>query len=127
MDTEVLVEPLKEHGQRLIEQYELDGHAVAAAFWAKTVIDGKLYLYFVIDDFAMNGPNLSYRALYASWSKLENLWVQFSEIKLIDKEDPIAQSVQQLILKYGTSLATSFQSPVVLGSTTFDELYIYRR
>jgi hypothetical protein len=125
--TEILVEPLKEGGQRLIEQYKQDGHAVAAAFWVKTAVDGNWYLYLVIDDFAAKGPNAAYRTLYASWSKLQNPWVQFSEIKLIDKNDPLAQSVQRLIMKYGASLATSLQGSVVLGNTTFDELYIYPR
>jgi hypothetical protein len=123
--TETLVEPLKEHGRRLIEQYELDGHSVAAAFWVKTAVDGSWYLYLVIDDFAAKGPNISYRTLYSSWSKLENPWVQFAEIKLIDKNDPVAQSVHRIIMKYGNDLATSLQIPVVLGNSTFDELYIY--
>jgi len=125
MVTEVLVEPLIEHGQNVIDQCKADGNVIRAAFWAKTPVDAKWYLYLVIDTFDADGPKESYRKLYDSWAKLLNPFVQYLEIKLIDKDDPIARSVQELAARYGTNLATWLSKPRLLGTLPCDELYIY--
>lgn len=65
-------------GRRLVQRFAADGHAVQAAFWAKTDEEGLWFLYVVTDEIDRSGPAAAYREMNASLQKLENCGISLS-------------------------------------------------
>ena len=125
MVTETLVTPLIDSGSEIIDQCRKDNFSIELAFWLKVVDDENWYLYLVTNTMAQDGPRKTYNKLYASWNKLENPFVSYSDIKLIDTTDSLAKSVKELAEQYGRQLNTWFGKKL-LGSLEAEKMFIYR-
>ncbi|MGL4555004.1 MAG: hypothetical protein ACRC33_27875 [Gemmataceae bacterium] len=101
-----------------------DGFEVTAMFWVKTADEGLWHLYVVIPRFSTDKLADTYRAVYASLSKIPDPVVSLSEIKVISPDNPIARDVFDILRKYPGRMPTVSRRPR-LGEMAVTETYVY--
>jgi hypothetical protein len=124
MAAELLVESRIDDGKRLIDQLVRDGFGVTAAFWVKADEDGPWHLYVASPRVVPEKPGEAYAPLYASLSKIPDLQIHLSEIKLIDDANPIARDAVAVSNLYPRRRLTRYRGKR-LGDLSIEEAYIY--
>jgi hypothetical protein len=124
MAAELLVDSRIEDGQRLVDQLLRDNFKVTVAFWAKREEYSPWHLYIASPAVGAENPGDAYPVLYASLSKLPDIAVQLSEIRLINDESPIARDAIRLRLQYPERMPTRFPGKR-LGDLSIEEAYVY--
>jgi hypothetical protein len=125
MDTELLVEPRLEDGEKLVNQLELDGFEVRVAFWVRTSEEGLWHLYIASPAVTHEKLGEAYRAVYASLSKVPAPTVSLSEIKLVSPDNPIVRDVLDIPLRYSPDRLATSSHKATLGSMAVEEVYVY--
>ncbi len=119
MDTNTLVDPMIEDGQKLVEQLP-----VAAAFWLRASENGRWYFYVVSPAVETDGLAKAYGRLQTVIRQMPpSFWIHPLKVKLIEPTDPIARDI--------TAGATGVRGrPIrwggmVVGNLSIDEAYLY--
>jgi hypothetical protein len=125
MVTELLVESQIEDGRRFVEQLVRDGFEVTVAFWVKTSEEGSWHLFIASPSVDAEKPSGAYRKVYASLSKIPDIGISPSDIKLISSTNPIAQDALEMRGdRYPGRISTLYQGKR-LGGLSIREAYIY--
>lgn len=126
MDTELLVDPRLEDGQKLVAELVAAGFDVSVAFWVKISEEGLWFLYIGSTSVEPAKIGDAYRTLYACLSKLQDPSVGFSEVKLIQASDPIAKDAVAARDRQPDRFPVRFRGER-LGGLTVEEAIIYPR
>lgn len=124
MDTELLVDTQIEDGRLLAEKRIQDGFDVSVLLWVKPSEEGMRYLIIGSPEVGRLGLSEAYRLLYASLDKLSASSISYSDIKLIDGSNPIAQNAVELRDRLPAKIPTRFRGKR-LGSPAVVEAYVY--
>ncbi len=124
MDTKVLVASRMEDVRQLLEQLVRDGFPVTAAFWARTDADGPWRLFIASPSVSAEKVGEAYGPLYASLSKLQDPWIELSEIRLLPAKDPAAIAALKVRDRDPDRMPTKYPGNR-LGNLSFEEAYIY--
>ncbi len=126
MDTDLLVETKLLDGERLIRQLIRDQFQVEVAFWVKLSEEGLWYLYIASSAVDADKPNEAYRIVYAALTSIPECSVSPSEIKLINRTDPIARDAVALRDRYPSRELVRYRRKQI-GNLATEELCIYPR
>src|SRR5437899_1992389 len=125
MDMDVLVDNRLDDGGKLVSQLARDGFEVIVAFWVKTSEEALWHLYLASPSVHAETIGEAYRAVYASLSKLPELSVSLTEIKLVKPDNPIARDVLDIVRRYPPGRLPTRSRRPNLGGVAIDEVYIY--
>ena len=124
MDRGPLVEMQIDDGAKIVEAIREGGFDAPAAWWMKASEEGEWFLYIasrVVDD---RGIAAAYRLAHSLIRPLGTLWVEWSDVKLVSPENPVAKDVLAIVAKYNDRMATRYGGKR-LGNVSIDGAYIY--
>jgi hypothetical protein len=124
MAAELLVGYRIDDGKRIVDQLIDDGFEVTVALWVKVDAEGPWHLYIASPAVKAEKPGESYPALYLSMSKIPDLSIEISAIKLINNTNPIARGAIELSDRQPARIPTHYVGPR-LGNLVIEEAYIY--
>jgi hypothetical protein len=124
MAAELLVANQIEDGKKIIDQLVRDGFEVTVAFWVKTE-EGLWRLYIASPSVDNQRPGKAAPALYDSLRKIPDSSVQFSEIRLINAANPMAQDA--VALRNHPAIIPNEYPGKRLGHLAIEESFIYPR
>ena len=123
MGTDTLVEEQIEAGRKLVSLLGERGFNLTAAGWAKTLDDGRWYLYVASNRVEENGLIVAYRELNTVVRELSDAWISLDDIKLIGKDNSATSDFVDLAQRYSGSVPSLALRR--LGSMTVEDIYIY--
>jgi hypothetical protein len=125
MDQATLVDTHIESGEQLIEELRRSGFNVAAAAWLRTGEEGQWFLYIASTEVDRKGLADAYKFVYLTTQRLQNLWLDPFDVKLIGADNPIAKDILDIQQRrYPAPIPTRFRG-TRLGSIHIEEAYIY--
>jgi hypothetical protein len=109
---------------RLIDQLRKENVDVRAAFWYYRSEADQWYLYIVSDIVDQKGAIEAYKAVHQVMGKLNDLWIDPMEVKLIGPDDPLAKAMIDFRSKRRSPLPARVQG-TNLGKIYIESAYIY--
>jgi len=136
MDQELLANELIDNGKKLVEALNATGFDVMIAFWARPIESGSWYLYLASTLVDEKGPAAGYRLVQQILRNSEDLWIDPLEIKVLGKNDSMADAAVSLVQPRISSGPFAVPSPrpypgmtrfggSSLGGIEVDGAYIY--
>ena len=126
MDTEALVDELKDDGQMLVEELLQGGFEVTAALWLQASENGKWYFYIVSPVVDVEGTNKAYRRLHPLVYAIPLSRLSPLEIKLIGPSNPIARDVMAIPRRIpGPRVGPTWWSGRQLGNISIEGAFLY--
>jgi len=126
MDKGSLVEPQIADGKRLLDRLVEEGIGVAAACWLKEEESGYWYLYIATPLVNPDGATLeAYRRVNEVIRGMPSLyWLHPLDIKVIEPQNPIARTVQELHRRYPGASPVPFRESRI-GDLNIEGAYVY--
>jgi hypothetical protein len=123
MDQSTLVERQIADGGKVVEEIVRSGFPVQASFWARENDSDRWHLYLVSP--TAEEPRAGYRRILPVVRKMpQPLWVEPSELTLIEPTEPLAKAVLQLQRSHPGKLPGRFTGRW-FGWTNIEEGYVY--
>jgi hypothetical protein len=111
-------------GKALIDYLRDTGFDVTVSGWTKPSEEGDWSLYIASRDVDDRGLAAAYRALYAATQAKPEFGIDPFEVKLIDRQNPIAKDLLD-IQGTGTSRTATRSRRPRLGPLSVEETYVY--
>ena len=124
MDQELLVDDRFEDGEKLLAHLVRSGFDVTVAFWVLTSEDSSWYLYIGSNTVVSQGAGQAFGMLYVCLSKIPNISISWSDVKLVPPSNPIAANALALRDRNKARLPARYRGKR-LGDLAIEEAYIY--
>jgi hypothetical protein len=124
MDQATLVDKQIDEGGEVIAELHRRGFDVTAACWLKTSEDSQWFFYIASTEVDTVGLVAAYRVVYLTIQRMQRLWLDPFEVKLIGANNPIAKDILEFQQRYPARIPTRFRG-TLLGAVHVDEAYIY--
>ncbi len=124
MDQATLVDKQIEEGGQVIAELHRCGFDVTAACWLKSSEDSQWFFYIASTEVDRVGLVAAYRVVYLTIQRMQHLWLDPFEVKLIGGNNPIAKDIVDFQKRYPARIPTRFRG-TRLGAVSVDEAYIY--
>lgn len=126
MEQELLVENRIEDGEKLLAELVRSSFDVSVAFWVLTSEENSWFLYIGSNTIKPDRVGDSYGMLYTSLSKLPDISVSISDVKLVHPSNPIARGAIGERDRRPGRIPVSYRGKR-LGDMAIEEAYIYPR
>jgi hypothetical protein len=127
VDTEALVEPAIDDGEKLLVELSRDGFGVAGAAWLKSVAGEVWFLYIGSPLVSSMGIKDAYGKLINCLQRHEKSWVQVSDLALYPSSDPLILDIVAFRDRYPGERVPTRRGPCRFGGMSFGDGYIYPR
>ena len=124
MDQATLVARQIDDVPRLIDELKRDNFDLKAAFWLYRSEADQWFLNLVSDAVDQNGITEAYKAVFKAMRRLNDLWIDPFEVKLISPMDALAQAVTKFAPRRHAHLPTRVRG-ATLGDVSLENAYIY--
>ncbi|HEY2909530.1 MAG TPA: hypothetical protein VGI99_04755 [Gemmataceae bacterium] len=124
MDQDAMVIDQFNAGQRLVEELRKIGFDLAVAFWARPTEEGRWYLFLATPIVDVTSQAAAYRTVGTTLRAMPELGIDFSEIRVLDRADLMAQAAIAVAKSKGISGRIRFNGSS-LGRTEVDGASIY--
>jgi len=124
MDQELLEDNRIEDGEKLLAQLVRSGFDVTVAFWVQTYEESSWFLYIGSDAVDPGRVGDAYRTLYTCLTKIPDVSVSISVVKMVHPSNPIARDAKVLRDRNPARLPLRYHG-IRLGNEPIEEAYIY--
>lgn len=119
-----LVREQIDSGQRLVDALAQKWVEVTAAFWVNPSDAENWMLYIASPEVKKRGQRAAFRDLLEVLTSLEDVWIQPSDVTLIDERDPATSDVISLYRRHPAPLPMRLRRSQ-LGNIFTEEIYVY--
>jgi hypothetical protein len=124
VDQELLVDNRINDGEKLLAQLVRSGFDVTVAFWVLTSEESSWFLYIGSTTVDPGTLGDAYRKMYASLTKVPDVSLSFSEVKLVHPSNPIARDAIAERDRRPGRIPVQYRGKR-LGNMAVEEAYIY--
>jgi hypothetical protein len=124
VDQELLVDNRIDDGEKLLAQLVQSGFDVTVAFWVLASEESSWFLYIGSTAVAPETLGDAYRTLYASLTKVPDVSLSISEVKLVHPSNPIARDAIAERDRRPGRIPVRYRGKR-LGNMAIEEVYIY--